>query len=50
MWPEARLADRAKLLLSSLVDTQQRRKFGLIQNGPWFPAPEVAEFALGKAA
>jgi hypothetical protein len=44
------LADRAKLLLSSLADAQQRHKFGLIQNGPWFLAPEVAEFALGKAA
>jgi hypothetical protein len=44
------LADRAKLLLSSLADAQRRHKFGLIQNGRWFPPPEVAEFALGKAA
>ena len=26
------------------------RKRRLIQNGPWFPAPEIAEFALGKPA
>jgi hypothetical protein len=44
------LADRAKLLSARWPRRSSDRKFEFIQNGPWFPASEVAEFALGKAA